>query len=237
MLAHLPGFPALHRWINRHPRAYRLYLRGLRRQHLHLLVQRDTELVIEGYPRCGNSYAVVAFERAQGSPVRLAHHTHSPTQIILAARWGIPCLLLLRPPEDAVLSLLIRDPRYNANQALRTYLSFHRPLPGLGAHFVSCDFSTLTGDFGRVITGINQRFGTRFAGYRTSPEADREVFATLEQLEPDAQGGTAEARVSRPSAEREAIKARRREELASPRNQALLTQAQALYRQLRSGAV
>jgi hypothetical protein len=58
-------------------------------------VSRTTQLVIEGYPRLGNTFAVVAFLQAQKEDVRIAHHLHAPAQVIRAARWRIPTIVLI----------------------------------------------------------------------------------------------------------------------------------------------
>src|SRR5262245_54574684 len=44
-------------------------------------VFRDTDAVIEGFPRSANTFAAAAFALAQTTPVRLAHHLHVPSQI------------------------------------------------------------------------------------------------------------------------------------------------------------
>src|SRR2546428_11249384 len=54
------------------------------------VVTRDSELVIEGFPRSSNTFSIVAFETAQARPVKVKHHLHTAAQIIQAVRWGIP---------------------------------------------------------------------------------------------------------------------------------------------------
>ena len=89
----------------------------------HLAVNHTTQLVIEGFPRSGNTFSVIAFEHAQREAVRIAHHLHVPAQIIRAARWQIPSIVLIRDPVDAVASLLIRHPAMSASRALVYYVS------------------------------------------------------------------------------------------------------------------
>src|SRR5437773_4880663 len=76
----------------------------------------DTEIVIEGFPRSATSFAVAAFQMAQDHTVDIAHHTHSPSQVIEAVRRGIPTLLLVREPEDAILSHVVRRPELTVAQ-------------------------------------------------------------------------------------------------------------------------
>ncbi|RMG27959.1 MAG: hypothetical protein D6732_19595, partial [Methanobacteriota archaeon] len=59
--------------------AYRLFAPA----HLRMekLIGARTEIVIEGYPRSANTFAVVAFRLAQNRPVKIAHHLHMEAQI------------------------------------------------------------------------------------------------------------------------------------------------------------
>src|SRR4051794_9960583 len=51
---------------------------------------RDTQLVLDGYPRCGNSYARAAFDYANGNRVSVASHAHSYRAVQVAVRREIP---------------------------------------------------------------------------------------------------------------------------------------------------
>jgi hypothetical protein len=48
------------RYVGEHPFLFFNFY-GLRPRYLDLLVDRTTQLVIEGFPRSGNTFAVVAF--------------------------------------------------------------------------------------------------------------------------------------------------------------------------------
>jgi hypothetical protein len=80
---------ATREWARRHVGEHPLLFHNiykLRLRYQNLLVDRTTQLVIEGFPRSGNTFAVVAFEQAQRQSVRIAHHLHAPAQVMLAAR-------------------------------------------------------------------------------------------------------------------------------------------------------
>jgi hypothetical protein len=72
----------------------------------HLCVRDDTELVIEGYPRSANSTTAYGFLDRQSRPVRVAHHKHHAAQLLLASKRGLPAVLLIRKPEQAIISNL-----------------------------------------------------------------------------------------------------------------------------------
>ncbi|MGD1922294.1 MAG: hypothetical protein ACFCAD_27420 [Pleurocapsa sp.] len=55
-------------------------------------IEKDTDIVIEGYPRSGNTFASSAVRIAQTKPVKIAYRLHAPTQLICAAKMVIPAI-------------------------------------------------------------------------------------------------------------------------------------------------
>lgn len=135
------------------------------------VVGDTTDIVIEGFPRCASSFAVAAFRLAQEPELMsIADHTHMPAQAIEGVRRGIPTLVLIRRAEDAIVSLLIRNPELGAAPALRGYLRFYEPLLPVRDGIVVARFEEVVGDFGSVIERVNERFRTRFRRFEHSPE-------------------------------------------------------------------
>lgn len=140
------------------------------------LVQPDTQIVIEGFARSANSFAVTAFLQAQPYPVKIAHHFHAPAQIIRAVKWQIPTLVLLRNPKDAVLSCAAAFPScYSIYQLLSYYLSFYSSIFEYRNSYVIGEFQEVTQNFGLVIERINRRFDTQFAVWENTPANQQEV--------------------------------------------------------------
>jgi hypothetical protein len=158
---HVTEHPALYLPLATVKRALRVDVRDLQRQ----VISSSTELVIEGYTRCGTTFAVYALQLSQASPVRLAHHWHAPAQIIEAAHRKIPALLVIRQPEEAILSQLIREPNVTLRDALVAYSRFYECLLPYRHRFVVGEFEQITHDFGLVIRRLNARFGTSFAEF------------------------------------------------------------------------
>jgi hypothetical protein len=100
---------------------HRPYVAVARLRHRLEVACDETELLIDGFPRSGNTFAVVAFQLAQPSPVRISHHIHSSAHMIAAAKRGTPIVVTVREPEDAVLSCVIREPYITIGQALHAY--------------------------------------------------------------------------------------------------------------------
>jgi len=161
-----------------------LYFPRFVRQNPHLAylcVNRDTKIVIEGFPRCGNTFAVIAFQQAQKRKIKIAHHLHVPAQIRYATRNGIPTLVLIREPLEAVASLLVRHPERTPGKCLSEYDNFYRSIVSAKDKFVVADFKETVNDFGSVTTRLNELFQTSFGCFEHTPENIDAVFKRIEK--------------------------------------------------------
>ena len=230
-----PAVFKVEKWLQthagKHPAAfYGLY--RLARKDQSRVVTPETQLLIEGFPRSANSFARVAFNRAQKGTVRIATGLHVPAQVIRAARWRIPTLVLIRRPKDAVLSFAIRDP-ISVEQALKYYLSFYETVEDYSDAYVLGHFEEVTGDFGRVIRRLNDRFGTSFSPFHHN---ERNVEAVLDRVERNSKRKFGEAhwenKASRPVAARDETKHEMERDLEGPEVRRLLSRAEAVYERL-----
>ncbi len=232
-----PAVFRLEKWIQihagRHPALFFSLYRLLRRDRSRM-VTPDTQLVIEGFPRSGNSFARVAFNQAQRGKVRIAHGLHVPAQVIRAARWHIPTLVVIRRPRDAVLSFAIRDP-ISVDQALRYYLSFYETVEKYRDAYVLGLFEEVTEDYGRVIKRINERFETTFSTFRHDEENVKKVFARMEKNSRKKYGELRwQTKVSAPSDLKDRMKHEIGYDLEEPKRKRLIAEAEAVYDRLTS---
>jgi hypothetical protein len=163
------------------PAAADLYLR-LDPTVRHRRVTRRTDLIMEGFPRSGNTYARAAFEHANGTSGWLSTHLHTPRSIEQGVRLGIPTIALVRAPQDVLGSLLQFNPRYHPGSVLKSYCAFYERVLPLSDAVVVADFSETIGDFGSVIERCNARFGTSFTPYTRTYESDRAVFRAIDEV-------------------------------------------------------
>lgn len=140
------------------------------------VISPETELVIDGYTRSATTFAVYALQLSQPKPVRLAHHLHAPAQLIEAARRGVPALVLIREPQGAILSQVVREPWVTVSGALIAYSRFYKCLLPYRDRFVVGEFEQVTNDFGDVIRRLNTRFRTSFAEFEHTESSVREVL-------------------------------------------------------------
>ncbi len=199
------------------------------------LVNRETDLVMEGFPRSGNSFAVAAMELAQEKPLRIAHHFHVPAQIIYACRYSIPVLVILRDASDAVISQKIRTPGGCLDQGLRDWISFYRCLIPYRDRYVLAEFDDVIGGFGAVIDNLNSKFGTCFNRFTHTEENNGIIFSQIENWNARKHGAIEESVIARPSPARDVLKTELLCELETEKYSSLLRQAEDIYDSLISG--
>jgi hypothetical protein len=223
----------LHGWLTSRPLARSVY--GTLRPELGRLgVTRETDLVIEGFPRSANTYAAAAFRRANGDSHVIAGHLHAISSIQAGAERGLPVIVVVRDPVDAAVSLIQRQP-VRAATAVESYIRFHvRLRPWLPDVLVS-DFPVTTTSFGSVIDAVNQRHATRFVPYEHSPDNEAWCRHFVTEADRRDQGEQRVETVALPHAGRRS--ARQPILQAVLREERLVARARDLYAQLREHAV
>jgi hypothetical protein len=211
-----------------HPR---LYLAVARRRYGDRVLGPGTDIVIEGFPRSANTFAVTAFQMAQPEPVTVAHHLHAVAHVARAVELGVPVILLVRRPDDAVASVLARKPSLGPGDVAAAYAAFHE---GVLRHLDGCvvaEFGDVTTDFGTVVARVNARFGTSFAEFEHTEENERRCFELIEgENRRRAAGAVVEATVARPSSERARSKSETRAEIDRALTPALRERVDRAYR-------
>ncbi len=196
------------------------------------LADRHTAIVIDGFLRSGNTYSVAAFQVANGFGPHVAHHLHGGAHVLRAVRLGLPTVVLIRAPADAVSSYLVRRPTLTPDDALLEYLDFYRTAWPARDGFVVGPFTQVVSDFGGITDAVNLRFGTTFARFDDEPESRVAALELVEEMNRRECGGeVVETHVGRPSEERTRRKEEVQRQLQRPRTQALLARADRLHAQ------
>ncbi len=161
------------------PFYYRLFARGY--PFNQMAVSGQTGVVIEGFPRSANSYAVVAFKLVNPE-VPIGHHLHVPIQLMQACRFEIPAVLVLRAPEEAVASFMVFQGSFNADIYLKTYIRFHKLLQPCLEQIVVVSFETVISDINRMITALNQKYDKQFMLINSPTDREGEIFEKLKKV-------------------------------------------------------
>ncbi len=126
-----PLMRAIRRQISIYPSIY-IPLRRMRMSET--VVHGGTDLLIEGFPRSGNTWTEALLREASGDRLDLAHHAHAAAHVKRALALGVPSMILFRDPDDAVTSLLaLNENQLDARGAFLEYERFYKtvlPLRG-----------------------------------------------------------------------------------------------------------
>ena len=181
-----------------------------------VLVTKNTELVIDGFQGSANGFAVASFKQNQTRPVQLAHHMHSPAEIIKAIEQKIPVLLVIREPVGAVVSLTSRWPHVSVTQGLQSYIKFYTKLSPYNYGYVVSTFEQTTKQLDLVVQEINTKFDTDFA----------EIDITKAKSKHKPKQAFLDSRSQ--------IKQQKKQEFATTKNAQLLAEANQIYHQFES---
>lgn len=196
-------------------------------------LNKDTQIAIEAYPRCGNTFAHIAFKFAQQEPVNIAHHTHAAAQVIASAKRKIPTLVIIRSPQDAICSYLAGgfDPGLTVKQALREYISFYSLILPFKNDFIIATFEQIIQDFGAVIRLVNQTYSTNFDEFYHTDANVKKCFDLIDRGYEGAFGDLSNKVVSRPASERLILKSDFQTQFNHPDNSKLIIKANEIYQQ------
>lgn len=200
----------------------------LRRNDKRVLVCRDTDLLITGYWRCANHYAAYAFITAQKIPVNVARHFHAPAQAMLAVRWNVPVLLLIREPVGAVSSSTVFFELDDPLPFLKLYNIYHEALIPYRDQLVVSDFKHTIADFGSVIAELNRVYGRQFSLYDGTQEEEQKVDKMIREEHRVGLHGRPTA-LPLPSLEKTPLTDKVKQRIREPRCAADLERAMELY--------
>lgn len=143
-------------------------------------VTEFTDLVVEGFPRSGNTFTVFALEDASAHELTIASHVHQPSQVKLALARGIPTILVIRDPVSALASYLVYDQRFTASMVLGEYCRYHRELVPYAERLLICRFDEVTSDMPSVIDRINHRYSWQIPPFNNEASNVKEIMARIE---------------------------------------------------------
>ena len=144
--------------IGRYPSLF-FPIYGLKKTNRKLMVSKNTNICIEGYPRCANTFFVVGLRRNIDMKIDIAHHLHVPAQIIKSVNNDIPAIIIIRSPIEAITSHILRNSRLSYLDAINWYIYFYRPLIPLLDKIFVIDFKSITRDPKYIIEKVIKSLG------------------------------------------------------------------------------
>lgn len=206
------------------PILFRLTPEGTDRQ-----ITDDTAMVVEGFPRSGNTYTTFALKLLAGRSIHIASHAHHPGQVKLGLAKGLPTLVVVRPPVDTLASYLIAGPHGTPGMVLREYRYYHRAISRLGDDLMLATFDQVTGDTGGLARRLNERHSLGL-DERTPDETDEAAIVVsidrhFERVHTPADIGM----LARPDNSRDDLNRHWREQLTRSKHAGVLADCNALY--------
>lgn len=144
----------------------------------------SSDIVVEGYPGSGNTWMVQLLLVASPE-LRIASHRHRSAALREAVRRGIPAILLVRQPIDAIASILVRQPGTRADVEVVRYQQFYRRCRSIADQVVVATFEQATDAGHLVLERVNARYGLALKGDQPD-DLQRAAMANIQ--ESDAKG-------------------------------------------------
>lgn len=124
-------------------------------------LRRDTEVVIDGFPRSANTFAAESFRMANPE-CSIAHHLHDRTRIRRAVARRIPVILVIRQPDGCVNSFVNGIPGTEVDFFYAAYAKFYEGLIDDLSGMVIADFDEITTAWSNIVERVNKKFGTSY---------------------------------------------------------------------------
>lgn len=155
------------------------------------LVTPKHDLMIEGFPRSSNSFAVQALLAANGGKdsLRIATHTHSSAHVAMAVHYKVPAMVIIRKPKAAIVSTIAlnsqsgrvqikskNDVRLLLQDAGQRYVRFYEQIEKLRDSILLFPFEAVITDFGNVTKEFNARFNTDFRCFNHTDKDTKVLF-------------------------------------------------------------
>lgn len=163
------------------PFLYRCFIATRKAERRRLSINKNTSIVIDGFPRSGNTFSVVVFSQWQQSNVSIAHHTHVPATVIEGCRRRLPVVVLVRNPVDACASLSTFNGR-NPSTLLNEWIWFYRRCWRDHNRFLIAPFEVVVNDFGTVVDAVNNRWKTSFNSLNMNIETRNAAYTRINEI-------------------------------------------------------
>ncbi len=192
---------------------------------------KRTEILIDGFPRCANTYSTYAFQIAQRDTPIMAHHIHKQSQFIIADKYNIPSILLIREPIGCISSLIIRQPKYDINIVLSGYHFLYSSLLNYNNYVVG-NFENILSDYASIINQLNGKFGSSFIPYERNDENEKKVKHIVQTQDELIGANDFKQRVAYPTEERKAAAQEIKKVLQTPMYDRKLKQCTEVYNKM-----
>lgn len=195
-----------------------------------VVVSNETKVVIDGFPRSGNSFFVALMAVTQPPELSMSHHLHSAAHIKEGVNRGLPVIVIVRKPNQATLAYCAYDRNVPLKESLLDWISFYEQVLALPKKsYALAHFDKFIENGNDVINEINQTFDALLKNFNhTNSEISAKKY-----LEETSLAAFGRQHQSQPSQKRTLYKESIKNELESDSLRPLLEKAERVYRKLR----
>ncbi len=194
-------------------------------------ITSETDLVIEGFPRSGNTYCAESFRLISDEHFGVASHVHHVAQVKEAVRREVPTIIVVREPVACLSSYLLSGSHATVRGVLKEYTAYHESLSRIISSCMVVDFSDITSDIDSVIDRANRLFRFDLPHLSKTASID-EVFDVIDSDHRSRYGGAERNLLPRPDVERSNLNAVYRAAIVDPHNSELLGRARDAHRKI-----
>lgn len=211
-----------------------LYFCYARLGNLKFQLNSTTEVLVDSYPRSANSFFEAAFTRAHCGRVEVAHHSHAAAQVLAGVRRGLPAIVLLRDPQEAIASFFEMHggglPIWLCTQE---YIEFYSKLIPVLDKLIVVDTASIEQRFYDLMLLLKEQHGLSVEPYVIDNNVRQELFSDVDLTGKARNGSTTERYSDALSTEakerRRAALSEIRNELQAPSNADRFDKAKAIY--------
>lgn len=121
------------------------------------LATPDKKLVVEGFPRSGNTFLSDFILVTQPKGFAFAHHTHLAENVLMGVDNGVPAIVLVRNPVDAISSFVVYSDK-SISFAAKKWLTFYQKMTPFTDTLLLVSFDTITQNPMSILEAANQKF-------------------------------------------------------------------------------
>lgn len=199
------------------------------------LVSVGSDIVIEGFPRSGNSHLYNLLMSRSRSDLQIASHLHVIAQLSQGLRLRKPVVVVVRKPLDCVLSLMMMQRNLRLKTGLRLYIRYYEYVVEISDGILILDFEVIKKQPHVALDKIREYGGFRIDCRKFDIHELEKLKNTMKDTNRE-QGSNNPFSYGLPSSEKIAEKKRLKNDLFAEinRQEALLTKAESFYRKLTS---
>jgi len=120
-------------------------------------------MMIDGFPRSANSFALEGFLMRAIGDCKISSHHHAPLAVFAAVKMKKPVLIVIRDPYQAIAAYSLYNGYLSLGYCIETYLSYYSRIEPLREFVCFASFDEVIQRLDVVIRRVNRRFSTNFS--------------------------------------------------------------------------